>query len=103
MNPHSLLTPCFVQDRKLCAHPYLEIYKGDLIYYMSPLARQSDFYVPEVQAAERKPEDAEESEDDRGTDITGMTPAAHTAASRCLFLNTCFCFTCLPAHKYYYQ
>ncbi|XP_048874308.1 testis-expressed protein 264 homolog isoform X1 [Brienomyrus brachyistius] len=66
------LLKSYIKDRKLCAHPYLEIYKGDLIYYMSPLARQSDFYVPEVQAAERKHQDAEESEDDRGTDITGV-------------------------------
>ncbi|XP_015202864.2 testis-expressed protein 264 homolog isoform X1 [Lepisosteus oculatus] len=59
----------YIKERKLCAHPFLEIYRGDLIHYMSPLARQSDFYVPEVRDTERKLQADEESED-RQTDIT---------------------------------
>lgn len=59
------------QDRKLCAHPFLEIYRSRLIYYMSPLARQGDFYVPEVQKAPKRQQEGEESEEDRRTDITG--------------------------------
>ncbi|XP_046730478.1 testis-expressed protein 264 homolog [Silurus meridionalis] len=64
---------CYIKDRKLCAHPFLEIYRNRLIYYMSPLARQGDFYVPEVQKPERQ-EEWEESEEDRQTDITGVLP-----------------------------
>ncbi|XP_036189316.1 testis-expressed protein 264 isoform X3 [Myotis myotis] len=45
-NPH--------MERKLCAHPRLEIYQQDQIYFMCPLARQGDFYVPEVKETERK-------------------------------------------------
>ncbi|XP_030633062.1 testis-expressed protein 264 [Chanos chanos] len=62
---------CYIKERKLCAHPFLEIYKGDLIHYMSPLARQGDFYVPEVRQAESRLTGEEESEEDGRTDITG--------------------------------
>ncbi|KAL4655215.1 testis-expressed sequence 264 protein [Arapaima gigas] len=61
----------YIKERKLCAHPFLEIYRGDLIYYMSPLARQGDFYVPELQVVERAPQDGEDSEEDCRTDVTG--------------------------------
>ncbi|XP_058229545.1 testis-expressed protein 264 homolog [Hemibagrus wyckioides] len=62
---------CYIKDRKLCAHPFLEIYRNQLIYYISPLARQGDFYVPEVQKAPKRQQEGEESEEDRRTDITG--------------------------------
>uniref|UniRef100_A0A8C2BZ24 Testis expressed 264, ER-phagy receptor n=1 Tax=Cyprinus carpio TaxID=7962 RepID=A0A8C2BZ24_CYPCA len=58
------------KERKLCAHPFLEIYKGGMIHYMGPLARQGDFYVPEVREAQRWLL-GKESEEDRRTDITG--------------------------------
>ncbi|XP_047666612.1 testis-expressed protein 264 homolog isoform X3 [Tachysurus fulvidraco] len=38
---------------------------------MSPLARQGDFYVPEVQKAPKRQMESEDSEEDRRTDITG--------------------------------
>uniref|UniRef100_UPI00398ED69C testis-expressed protein 264 homolog n=1 Tax=Pristiophorus japonicus TaxID=55135 RepID=UPI00398ED69C len=59
----------YIKERKLCAHPCLEIYRGDLIYYMCPLARQGDFYVPELKEADKKQK--EEEEEDACTDITG--------------------------------
>ncbi|XP_026130977.1 LOW QUALITY PROTEIN: testis-expressed protein 264-like [Carassius auratus] len=61
---------CYIKERKLCAHPFLEIYKGGMIHYMAPLARQGDFYVPEVREAQRWLL-GKESEEDRRTDITG--------------------------------
>ncbi|KAF5902759.1 testis-expressed sequence protein, partial [Clarias magur] len=61
---------CYIKDRQLCAHPFLEIYRNHLIYYMSPLARQGDFYVPEVQKAPKRQPEGEDSEDDKRTDIT---------------------------------
>ncbi|XP_006630764.3 testis-expressed protein 264 homolog isoform X2 [Lepisosteus oculatus] len=69
----------YIKERKLCAHPFLEIYRGDLIHYMSPLARQSDFYVPEVRDTERKLQADEESED-RQTDITGEDSNSETGS-----------------------
>ncbi|XP_006876067.1 PREDICTED: testis-expressed sequence 264 protein isoform X2 [Chrysochloris asiatica] len=45
-NPHT--------ERKLCAHPWLEIYQQDQIHFVCPLARQGDFYVPEVKETDRK-------------------------------------------------
>jgi len=42
-----------------------------MIHYMSPLARQGDFYVPEVREAQRWLL-GKESEEDRRTDITGI-------------------------------
>ncbi|XP_072521607.1 testis-expressed protein 264 [Salminus brasiliensis] len=62
---------CYIKERKLCAHPFLEIYRGQLIHYMSPLARQGDFDVPEVRQVPKRPRDGEESEEDGRTDITG--------------------------------
>lgn len=50
----SLLLCPSLQERKLCAHPRLEIYQQDQIYFMCPLARQGDFYVPEVKETERR-------------------------------------------------
>lgn len=44
----------YVKERKLCAHPYVEIYKGDKIIFMCPLAKQDDFYVPEMKELMRK-------------------------------------------------
>ncbi|XP_068568278.1 testis-expressed protein 264 homolog [Cebidichthys violaceus] len=44
----------YIKERRLCAHPFLEIYREGLIHFMAPLARQGDFYVPEVRKAERK-------------------------------------------------
>lgn len=42
-----------------------------MIHYMTPLARQGDFYVPEVREAQRWLL-GNESEEDRRTDITGI-------------------------------
>ncbi|XP_029410281.1 testis-expressed protein 264 isoform X3 [Nannospalax galili] len=44
----------YIKERKLCAHPRLEIYQQDQIHFICPLARQGDFYVPEVKETERK-------------------------------------------------
>ncbi|KAI5607084.1 testis-expressed protein 264-like isoform X1 [Silurus asotus] len=72
---------CYIKDRKLCAHPFLEIYRNRFIYYMSPLARQGDFYVPEVQKAPKRQEEWEESEEDRQTDITGADSHSECSSS----------------------
>ncbi|XP_051957287.1 LOW QUALITY PROTEIN: testis-expressed protein 264 homolog [Xyrauchen texanus] len=58
----------YIKERKLCAHPFLEIFREGMIHYMAPLARQGDFYVPEVREAQRW---LKESEEDGRTDITG--------------------------------
>uniref|UniRef100_A0A8C0IV28 Testis expressed 264, ER-phagy receptor n=1 Tax=Chelonoidis abingdonii TaxID=106734 RepID=A0A8C0IV28_CHEAB len=69
-NPHT--------ERKLCAHPRLEIYKGDCIYFVCPLARQGDFYVPEMKEMERKSRVAEA--EDAQTDITGADTLSETSS-----------------------
>lgn len=56
------------QERKLCAHPRLEIYQQDQIYFMCPLARQGDFYVPEMKETERKSRGPAEASDARVDD-----------------------------------
>ncbi|XP_062842230.1 testis-expressed protein 264 homolog [Trichomycterus rosablanca] len=83
----------YIKKRKLCAHPFLEIYSSRLIHYIRPLARQSHFYVPEVRGApKRQPEEEEGSEEDGRTDITGgdshsecssvsRTPPSHSRGS----------------------
>lgn len=59
------------KERKLCAHPRLEIYQQDQIYFMCPLARQGDFYVPEMKETERKSRMPAEASDAQ-MDGTGM-------------------------------
>lgn len=63
---------CVLQERKLCAHPRIEIYKQDCIYFVCPLARQGDFYVPEMKELERKSRAAAAVAEDAQTDITGI-------------------------------
>ncbi|XP_036122248.1 testis-expressed protein 264 isoform X1 [Molossus molossus] len=67
----------YIKERKLCAHPRLEIYQQDQIYFMCPLARQGDFYVPEAKEAERKsrgPADASDTQvDGTGADTLSDT------------------------------
>ncbi|KAJ1109499.1 hypothetical protein NDU88_006859 [Pleurodeles waltl] len=67
---HSALNE-YIKERKLCAHPYIEIYKGDLIQFVCPLSRQSDFYVPEMKELLRKLREEEEEAGivDTGTDM----------------------------------
>ncbi|XP_020789894.2 testis-expressed protein 264 homolog [Boleophthalmus pectinirostris] len=38
----------YIKERRLCAHPFIEVYRARHIQYITPLARQGDFYVPEV-------------------------------------------------------
>ncbi|XP_042349815.1 testis-expressed protein 264 [Plectropomus leopardus] len=54
----------YIKERKLCAHPFLEIYREGQIQFMAPLARQGDFYVPEARQAERKMSGQEELHSD---------------------------------------
>lgn len=78
----------YIKERKLCAHPCLEIYRDDLIHYMSPLARQGDFYVPEVrQAPDRRLLGDNDSEEDRGTDITGADSNSECSSGSGVFLS----------------
>ncbi|XP_037627015.1 testis-expressed protein 264 [Sebastes umbrosus] len=59
----------YIKERRLCAHPFLEIYREGQIQFMAPLARQGDFYVPEVRPAERSLSEQEELLSD--SDISG--------------------------------
>ncbi|XP_074861840.1 testis-expressed protein 264 [Carettochelys insculpta] len=68
----------YIKERKLCAHPRLEIYKGDRIYFICPLARQGDFYVPEMKELERKSRAAEA--EDAQTDVTGADTLSETSS-----------------------
>uniref|UniRef100_A0A3B3ZNT9 Uncharacterized protein n=1 Tax=Periophthalmus magnuspinnatus TaxID=409849 RepID=A0A3B3ZNT9_9GOBI len=61
----------YIQERKLSAFPYIEICSSDSIHYMVPLSRQTDFFVPEVKEEPRTDVKEEDSDEDRGTDITG--------------------------------
>ncbi|XP_077780903.1 testis-expressed protein 264 isoform X2 [Podarcis muralis] len=65
----------YIKERKLCAHPRLEIYKGNKIHFVCPLARQGDFYVPEMKELEKKSRAAAAAAvaeaEDAQIDITG--------------------------------
>lgn len=58
----------YIKKRRLCAHPFLEIYREGLIHFMAPLARQGDFYVPEVCRVEQGPSEEELHSD---SDVSG--------------------------------
>lgn len=59
------------QEKRLCAHPFLEIYRDGQIHFMAPLARQGDFYVPEVRRVERRPPVKDGLQSD--SEISGIT------------------------------
>uniref|UniRef100_A0A1A8FE36 Testis expressed 264 n=1 Tax=Nothobranchius korthausae TaxID=1143690 RepID=A0A1A8FE36_9TELE len=61
----------YIEERKLCAFPFIEIYGSDVIHYMVPLSRQTDFFVPETKEELKPAVKEEDSDEDRGTDITG--------------------------------
>uniref|UniRef100_A0A3Q3PYY2 Testis expressed 264, ER-phagy receptor n=1 Tax=Monopterus albus TaxID=43700 RepID=A0A3Q3PYY2_MONAL len=68
------------KERKLCAHPFLEIYREGQIQFMAPLARQGDFYVPEVRQAERRLSEQDESHSD--TEVSGAdSNSEHSSGS----------------------
>ncbi|XP_040850492.1 testis-expressed protein 264 [Ochotona curzoniae] len=69
----------YIKERKLCAHPRLEIYQQDQIHFMCPLARQGDFYVPEVKETERKSRGLVESSDAQ-VDGTGADTMSDTSS-----------------------
>ncbi|KYO22977.1 testis-expressed sequence 264 protein [Alligator mississippiensis] len=70
----------YIKERKLCAYPRLEIYKGDQIHFLCPLARQWDFYVPEMKEIERKSRAAVAEAEDAQTDITGADTLSETSS-----------------------
>lgn len=72
------------QERKLCAFPAIEIYRSDVINYMVPLSHQMDFFVPEMKEEVKTDVREEDSDEDRGTDITGNT---HVTTVICLGSN----------------
>lgn len=37
----------YVSEKKLFAHPFIELYDEDIIHFVAPLSQQDDFYVPE--------------------------------------------------------
>ncbi|XP_044074816.1 testis-expressed protein 264 homolog [Siniperca chuatsi] len=61
----------YIEERKLCAFPTIEICNSDVINYMVPLSRQTDFFVPEMKEEVKTDVKEEDSDEDRGTDITG--------------------------------
>nr|KAF6476475.1 hypothetical protein HJG63_019092 [Rousettus aegyptiacus] len=69
------------EERKLCAHPRLEIYQQDQIYFMCPLARQGDFYVPEMKETERKSRGPAEASDARVDDAGADTVSDGSSVS----------------------
>uniref|UniRef100_UPI0037E8043D testis-expressed protein 264 homolog n=1 Tax=Semicossyphus pulcher TaxID=241346 RepID=UPI0037E8043D len=61
----------YIEERKLCAFPTIEICGLDVTNYMVPLSRQTDFFVPEMKEEVKTDVKEEDSDEDRGTDITG--------------------------------
>lgn len=58
----------YMTERRLCAHPFLEIYRDGHIHYMAPLARQGDFYIPEIRDRQCEREETHSDSDVSGAD-----------------------------------
>ncbi|XP_004715248.1 testis-expressed protein 264 isoform X2 [Echinops telfairi] len=71
----------YIKERKLCAHPWMEIYQQDQIHFMCPLARQGDFYVPEVKETERKSRGPVEANNTTPMDGTGADTSDTSSVS----------------------
>lgn len=80
------------QERKLSAFPYIEICGSDVINYMVPLSRQTDFFVPEMKEEAKTEVKEEDSDEDRGTDITGNTVTGIIDENLCLALLLLVCY-----------
>lgn len=52
----------YITERRLCAHPFMEVYRAGRILYIAPLARQGDFYVPEVRPLPTQDDSLSESD-----------------------------------------
>uniref|UniRef100_A0A0B6YU68 Testis-expressed sequence 264 protein n=1 Tax=Arion vulgaris TaxID=1028688 RepID=A0A0B6YU68_9EUPU len=37
----------YIEEHKLCAYPFIELYDGKTIHFLAPLSKQDEFYVPE--------------------------------------------------------
>lgn len=46
----------------------MEVYDGGSIYFMAPLARQNEFYVPEVKEEEERADEGDDEDDDSSVD-----------------------------------
>ncbi|XP_014785988.1 uncharacterized protein LOC106880527 [Octopus bimaculoides] len=52
----------YLKERRLCAHPILEVYDDCNIHFIAPLAKQNEFYVAEAQStSDEQGSDGEES------------------------------------------
>lgn len=72
----------------------IEICGTNIINYMVPLSRQTDFFVPEMKEEVQTDVKEEDSDEDRGTDITGkrvaplpLTQGAWLACYRTILYN----------------
>jgi len=52
----------YIQEKKLCAHPMIEIYEKEWIIFLAPLSKQDEFYVEETQEADIASSALEDSE-----------------------------------------
>ncbi|KAM3621937.1 uncharacterized protein V6R79_018046 [Siganus canaliculatus] len=74
----------YIKEKRLCAHPFLEIYRDGRIQFMAPLARQGDFYVPEVRRAEREPSEQDSFND---SDVSGADSNSECSSESGLLLS----------------
>ncbi|XP_019619491.1 PREDICTED: testis-expressed sequence 264 protein-like [Branchiostoma belcheri] len=80
----------YIKEHHLCAHPCLEIYDENYIHFMAPLAKQIQFYVPEVRsgsptlslAETTSPEDSQSDGEGDTSYMSGDTSYNTTLDSR---------------------
>ncbi|XP_049590748.1 testis-expressed protein 264 [Syngnathus scovelli] len=70
----------YIEERKLSAFPCIEICCSLVTNYMMPLSRQTDFFVPEMRDEAKADVKEEDSDEDRGTDITGADSHSDTSS-----------------------
>jgi ribosomal protein S17 len=70
----------YIKEHNLCAHPCIEIYEGDKIYFIEPLSKQDQFYLfPEEEDEEDGDDDDDDSSASRSeADELGRSSQSHS-------------------------
>jgi len=68
----------YIEEHKLCTHPFMEIYDGQLINFVIPLAKQDDFYVPDTEGHKSKNEWKSSVENDTSSKLDKETKVTKT-------------------------
>lgn len=71
----------YLKERRLCAHPILEVYDDRNIHFIAPLAKQNDFYVEEAKSSATEEQGSDE-EDSTNETVSNYSCSASEQSGR---------------------